>query len=538
MIRASTRTLAVRPFTLLVLFLLAGCVSAPPAPTKHADLLVRNGRIVDGTGNSWFEGDVAIAGGRIAAVGNLEAFTATRVIDAQRRIVAPGFIDVHAHIETSIFTTPSADNYVHDGVTTVITGNCGGSADSLREYFDKIAATGTSINVAALIGHNTVRRLTMGMINRAPTPEEQRRMEALVEQGMKDGAVGFSTGLIYLPGMFSGTDEVAGLAVAARRHGGVYASHIRNESDMVVAAINEAIDIGKRARIPVQISHFKVGGNANWGRSKETLAIVEGARRDGWDVTIDQYPYTASSSQLSVLLPDAMLDGGLAAARKRLADPAQRAAAVEAMVKRARQLGRPDFGYAVIARHAADPSLNGKSVAEVNRMRGRPATMEQEAQTIVDLILAGSAQMVFHGMDEADVRHIMRYPFSMIAADGGIQDGTGLPHPRSYGTNARVLGKYVREEGLVSLEEAVRRMTSLPAQRFQLKDRGMLREGFAADLVVFDPATVADRATYDKPHQFAVGIETVVVNGRLVVDGGRHTGTRSGTPLKGPGASR
>ena len=527
-----------RPFTLLVLILLAGCAAAPPAPTKHADLLIRNGRIVDGTGNSWFEGDVAIAGGRIAAVGRLEGFTATRVIDAQRRIVAPGFIDVHAHIETSIFTTPTADNYVHDGVTTVITGNCGGSADSLGEYFTRMAAAGTSINVAALIGHNTVRRRAMGLGNRAATPEERRRMEALVEQGMKDGAVGLSTGLIYLPGIYSTTDEVAALAVVARTHGGIYASHIRNESDKVVAAIDEAIDIGKRARIPVQISHFKVGGNANWGRSKETLAIVEGARRDGWDVTIDQYPYTASSSQLSVLLPDEMLDGGLAAARTRLADPAQRAAAVEAMVKRARQLGRPDFGYAVIARHAADPALNGKSVSEVNRMRGRPATMEQEAQTIVDLILAGSAQMVFHGMDEADVRHIMKYPFNMIVADGGIQDGTGMPHPRSYGTNARVLGKYVREEGLVTLEEAVRRMTSLPAQRFQLKDRGMLREGFAADLVVFDPATVADRATYDKPHQFPVGIETVVVNGRVVVDGGRHTGVRSGTPLKGPGASR
>jgi N-acyl-D-amino-acid deacylase len=355
---------------------------------------------------------------------------------------------------------------------------------------------------------------------------------------MRDGAVGLSTGLIYLPGMYSTSEEIAALARVARRRDGIYTSHIRNEGNQVVEAINEAIDIGKRARIPVQISHFKVGGNANWGRSAETLAIVERARREGWDVTIDQYPYTASSTQLSVLLPDEVLDGGIAAARKRLADPAQRKAAEEAMVRRARELKRPDFGYAVIAHYAADPSLDGRSISEVNRARGRAATMEEEVRTIVDLVLAGNAQMVFHTMHEDDVRHIMKYPFNMIAADGGVQDGKGVPHPRSYGTNSRVLGKYVREERLVSLEDAVRRMTSLPAQRFQLKDRGLVRVGYAADLVVFDDAAISDRATYANPHQFPVGIHAVVVNGQVVVEEGRHTGARSGMPLRGPGASR
>ncbi len=360
-------------------------------------------------------------------------------------------------------------------------------------------------------------------------------MESMEEQGMKEGAVGLSTGLIYLPGMYSTTEEVVGLAKAARKSNGVYASHIRNEGNKVADAINEAIDIGKLARIPVQISHFKVSGNANWGRSKETLALVEQARRDGHDVTIDQYPYTASSTNLGVLLPDWALEGGNPAMKQRINDPADRKKIVAEIIDSARRSKRPDFGYAVVAYHAANNGVNGKSIAQINVQRGRASTMENEVDTILELMLAGGAQMVFHGMSEDDVRLILQYPFSMIGADGGVQTGRGVPHPRSYGTNARVLGKYVREEKLISLEDAVRRMTSLAAQKFQLKDRGLLREGFAADIVIFDEKTVADRATFENPHQFSAGFQAVIVNGQVVVEDGKHTGVRPGSTLKGPG---
>ena len=514
--------------------LLAACTSLPADRGTTADILIRNGRIIDGTGNSWFVADIAVRDGRIAAIGKLDHVSATRTIDAGRRIVAPGFIDVHAHVEFGLFDNPTTDNYILDGVTTVITGNCGGSADSLKEFFARIDSTRTSINVASLVGHNTVRRQVLGLANRAATADEQIQMEARVDAAMKQGAVGLSTGLIYLPGLYSTTDEVIGLARAAAKHNGLYASHIRNEGNKVVEAINEALDIGRAAGMPVQISHFKVSAPANWGRSRETLALVERARAGGLDVTIDQYPYTASSTQLSVMLPDWAVEGGLDAIRKRLADPVQRKQIAGEILVNARSNKRPDFSYAVVARHGADATLDGKNLAVINRLKGRPPTMEAEIDTLLDLMLAGGAQMVFHGMSEDDVRFIMRYPFSMIGADGGVQNGKGMPHPRSYGTNARVLGKYVREEKLISLEEAIRRMSSLAAQKFQLKERGLLREGYAADIVIFDDGEVIDRATFDNPHQFSTGFRYVLVNGRIVVEDGRHNGTRSGMALKGP----
>ncbi|MBL8524526.1 MAG: amidohydrolase family protein, partial [Betaproteobacteria bacterium] len=401
--------------TIVLAAALAGCAtSSPERATSSADILIRNGRIVDGTGNNWFVADLAIREGKIAAIGKLDHVRAARVIDAQRNIVAPGFIDVHAHIELGLFETPTSDNYILDGVTTVITGNCGGSADSLKDFFNQIDSTKTSINIASLVGHNTVRRQVLGLANRAASADEQKRMESLVDQAMKEGAVGLSTGLIYLPGLYSNTDEVIGLARAAARHRGLYASHMRNEGSKVVEAINEALDIGRAGNMPVQISHFKVSAPANWGRSRETLALIEKARADGLDVTIDQYPYTASSTQLSVMLPDWAVEGGLPAIRKLLADPAQRKKIAAEILENARNNKRPDFSYAVVARHAADTSLNGKNLAVINREKGRPPTMENEIETLLDLQVAGGAQMVFHGMSEDDVRYIMRYPFNMI----------------------------------------------------------------------------------------------------------------------------
>ncbi len=511
------------------------CTNLPNAVHPAADLLITNGRIVDGTGNNWFYGDVAVRDGKIIAIGKLKNRRAVRTIDAQKMIVAPGFIDVHAHIEFGLFEKPTADNYILDGVTTVITGNCGGSADDLGEYLNRVDRTHTSINVASLVGHNTVRRQTMGLVNREASAIEQQKMEALVEAAMKQGAVGLSTGLIYLPGVYSTTAEVIGVAKAAAKFNGVYASHIRNEGGKVAEAVTEAINVGRAANMPVQVSHFKVSAPANWGRSKETLALIERAREEGVEVTIDQYPYTASSTNLGVMLPDWAMAGGNPEIKKRINEPATRAKIIAEMVKSAIDNKRDGLGYAVVARHEADVKLNGKSIAAINRERGRASTLELEVETVLELMQAGGAQMVYHGMSEDDVRFFMRYPFNMVGADGGVQDGRGMPHPRSYGTNARILARYVRDEKIVPLEEAIRRMTSLAAQKFQLKDRGVLRAGYAADVVIFDDKTVTDKATFENPHQFSEGFRYVLVNGRVVVDEGKHSGVKSGVALRGPG---
>ena len=498
------------------------------------DILIKNGRIIDGTGNSWYRADIAVKDGKIAAIGRLTSATATETVDAKGWIIAPGFIDVHAHIENSVFEKPTADNYIYDGVTTVITGNCGGSADDLKKFFFRLDSMHTSINVASLYGHNTIRRLAMGLENRPATTEELLKMQQLMEQAMKDGAVGLSTGLIYLPGMYANTEEVVTIAKTTSQFNGVYASHIRNEENNVTDAINEAIYIGKQAGLPVEISHFKVGGKGNWGRSKETVAIIEQARKDGYDVTIDQYPYTASSTNLGVRLPDWALSGGQDSLKARINNPEIHKKIVEEMLAQLKKYKFKNYSYAVVAQFSADSSYNGKSITEINIQKGRKSNAKKEAETILDMMLAGGAQMVYHSMNEEDVKYIMQYPFNMVGADAGISAGKGMPHPRTYGTNARVLGKYVREEKIISLEEAIRRMTSLPAQKFQLKDRGLLKEGWAADIVVFDENEVKDNATFANPHQFSSGFKYILVNGQFVLKNSKHTGVRSGTALFGP----
>jgi len=379
----------------------------------------------------------------------------------------------------------------------------------------------------------------MGLNNRIASPEEQKKMEELVAQAMKDGAVGLSTGLIYLPGMYSNTEEVIGLAKAAAAYNGVYASHIRDEENGVRDAINEAINIGKAANIPVQISHFKVSGPANWGRSKETLPMIDAARKEGYDVTIDQYPYSASSTGLGIRLPDWVQSGGSDSLKKRISDPVMHKQIVKEMLAMQDKFKYKNYSYAYVANHSADTSFNGKNISEINKLKGRKSKMKEEAETILDMMMAGGAQMVYHSMNEDDVRHFIKYPFNMIGADGGVVVfGKGMPHPRAYGTNARALAKYVRDEKLVSLEEMIRRMTSLAAQKFQLKDRGLLKEGMAADIVIFDLDEVTDKATFEQPHQFSAGFHYVLVNGQLVIEDSRQTGVRSGTTLKGPGFNK
>ena len=507
--------------------------------SQQYDVLILNGKIIDGTGNSWFYGDVAVKDGKIVYVGKTNNATATKVINAKGLIVAPGFIDVHAHIESGIFENPTAGNYIYDGVTTVITGNCGGSAEDLKNFFSRIDSMKTSINISSLIGHNTVRRLAMGLNNRLASAEEQKKMEELVTQAMKDGAVGLSTGLIYLPGMYSNTEEVIGLAKSAANYNGIYASHIRNEENGVKDAINEAINIGRSANIPVQISHFKVSGPANWGRSKETLPLIEAARKEGYDVTIDQYPYSASSTNLGIRLPDWALAGGNDSLKKRINDAGMHKQIIKEMLEMQKKYKYKSYSYAYVAFHSADSTLNGKNISEINKLKGRKSKMKQEAETILDMMLAGGAQMVYHSMNEDDVRHFIKYPFNMVGADAGVPvPGKGMPHPRAYGTNARVLAKYVRDEKLVSLEEMIRRMTSLAAQKFQLKDRGLIKEGMAADIVIFDLNEVTDKATFEQPHQYSAGFHYVLVNGQLTIDNRSHTGVKNGITLKGPGFNK
>jgi N-acyl-D-amino-acid deacylase len=497
------------------------------------DVLIRNARVVDGTGNPWFQADVGVRDGRITALGKLEGRTADRVIDAAGRVVAPGFIDVHTHIEGTVETIPRADNFLLDGVTSVITGNCGSSEVQVGPWFRKLEALRLGINVGTLIGHNSVRISVMGRANRLATADELKKMRASVEQAMRDGAVGFSTGLIYIPGAYSDTPEVVALAKAAGAFGGVYASHMRNEGAQVFEAIEEAVTVGKAAGIPVQLSHFKIDNKSLWGASAKSLALVEKYRSGGVDVVLDQYPYDRSSTDLGMLIPSWALADGLPAIRKRLADPATRDRIMTEMQKNVTALGHTDYSFAAIAAFNPDPSLDGKTITEVTALKKRPKTLQGDIATVLDLMDKGGAQMVYHSMGEEDVERIMRYPNTAFASDSGIREyRVGRPHPRGYGTNARVLALYVREKKVLTLEDAVRRMTSLPARTFNLEDRGLIRTGMAADLVVFDPAKVQDKATFADPHHYSEGFEIVMVNGRIAVDGGKLTNAGSGKVLR------
>jgi len=517
---------------LAAILLFAGVVPATAKNAEPFDLVIINARIIDGTGNPWFRGSVAIRDGRIIKVGFFDGSNAKQTIDAQNKIVAPGFIDVHAHTE-DIFSNPAAENFVRMGVTSLITGNCGGSVTDVAEFLARYKEKPLAVNLATLIAHGSVRARAMGLDNRAPTPEEQKKMDDIVEQGMKDGAVGLSTGLIYVPGTFARTEEVVSLAKVASRYGGTYASHIRNEGNGVVEAIKEAINIGEQANMPVEISHFKISSKALWGQAPMTLGLVKAARERGMTVTVDQYAYTASSTSLDVRLPNWAVAGGRAEGKKRLADPETRKKIVKEMKENLKKSKFKDYSNAYVASYRANPEFNGKNIAEITQMIRKSKKINEQIEQIFEMYDKGGAQMVYRVMSEEDVQTIMREPFTMIAADSGVREfGSGVPHPRGYGNNARVLGRYVRELKIITLEDAIRKMTSLPAQTFNLRDRGQIREGFAADIVIFDETTVIDKATFDKPHQYATGFSNVIVNGRIVFDGSKMTGQMPGQALR------
>jgi N-acyl-D-aspartate/D-glutamate deacylase len=474
-------------------------------------------------------GDLAIRGGRIVAVGTFAPAGTPRVIDARGLVIAPGFIDLHTHSDTALTVEATRGNrsYLHQGATTVVTGNCGFGPADVADYFRALEKGGIGSNVVHLVPHNTVRRTVMKNANRPPSPAELARMEALVDQGMKDGAWGLSTGLIYNPGTYARTDELIALARVAARHGGLYASHIRNESVLVLSALDEALKIGREARVPVHISHLKASGKKAWGMAGDIIATLRTARKNGQVVTADQYPYEASSTSLAAtVIPPRWREGDAADFQKRLADPD-----LGPRIRKAIEdnlASRDDGARVRVARYVKKPAWLGKDLAAIARQEKRP---------VLDIVLEiernGGAQIVNFAMREEDVRLIMKEPFVATASDGSSQvPGDTVPHPRSYGTFPRKIGRYALGDGVLSLEQAIRSSSGLPADILKLPGRGYLRAGACADVVVFDPKTFRDRATYAKPHQYATGVRYLFVNGQPAIDKGKPTGQLAGRVLR------
>jgi len=523
------------------------------------DVLIRGGEVVDGTGSAPRRADVGVNGDRVEVVDDLSGADAAEVIDATGKVVTPGFIDVHAHTDLA---ASMPDKYgdiktasLLQGVTTEVCGNCGftpfpleparreefkeflsglfaeqrGGFATFAEYRDAISEFDLAVNLAPLVGHGSIRAGVMGMEDRPPADDELARMESAADQAFAEGAFGLSSGLIYPPGVYGQTEEVIALAKVAGRHGRPYATHMRDEADRVVAAIEEALRIGREGGTGVEISHHKLAGRNNWGRSEETLALIEKARDSGVDVTIDVYPYTAGSTYLAATLPPWVNSGGAPAIVERLrdADTRQRIGKeVEAGSDEWQSLvDKVGWESVVIATAAAHPEFEGKSMVEVGEALGL-----SPFDAACDLLIADpKVLMIIHMMDEADVQRILSAPYAMIGSDG--VPTPGKPHPRIAGCFARVLGHYSRDLKLFPLAEAVRKMTSLPASRFGLKDRGAVAAGKIADLVVFDPATVIDRATYDDPLLAPAGVDAVLVNGKVAVRSGTDTRVRSGQVL-------
>jgi dihydroorotase/N-acyl-D-amino-acid deacylase len=513
---------------------LAAAVTAQP-PAAY-ELVVRGGMVFDGAGNPWALADVAVRQDTIVAVGPGLAGKGQREIDARGLVVSPGFIDTHTHARRGIFEVPTADNYVRQGVTTIFEGPDGGSPVPLRPFLDKIAALGISPNWGMFIGQGSIREAVIGRVDRKATPDEIATMKGLVRDGMLDGAFGLSTGLFYVPGIFTPTDEVIALAAVAGGMGGIHVSHMRNEASGIIDSVKETIAVGEQGRMPTQITHHKIIGTPNWGRSVDTLRLVAEARARGVDVTIDQYPYTASSTGINALLPSWALEGRQADIVARLRDAGQRAQIKTAITNSLQfDRGGGDPKNVQIAACSWDPSLAGKNLAEITRARGAEPTLDGAAETVMWMVEQGGASGIFHAIDEADLERILKDPVTMIASDGEVPVfGRASPHPRSYGTFARVLGRYARERRTIPLAEAVRKMTSFPAQRVGLLDRGVLRPGMKADIAVWDAAAIADRATFEQPHQYAAGVHTVIVNGQVVFEHGAMTPARPGKVLYGP----
>lgn len=527
-----------------------------------SSVLIKGATIVDGTGNPWYRGDILLDGGRIAAVGNVDTIRASRCVDASGLVASPGFIDVHTHSDGSLIIEGEGHSHIRQGVTTNVIGNCGmsfapvndqGAAylqssweetgfewdwRSLADYLSRLERQSVSINVAALIGHGSIRGCVMGFADRPPTAPELDEMKNMVAEGMRDGAVGLSSGLIYVPGSYAATDELVELAKVVAEHGGIYASHIRGENDTLLEAVAEAVDIGRQARLPVQIAHFKAMGRHMWGKSSDSLKLVDDARAEGIAVTCDQYPYNASATSLGAYMPSWLHVGGVDAMLARLRDPDARARlrhdivnGTEGWVSLLKGVG---WNNTMITRCVLNPSLEGTSVADIAAQRSK-----DEFETAFDILHegGGNVSVVYFTIGDEDIERILRHDAVMVGSDSSAIAAqgplaAGKPHPRAFGTFVRVLGHYVRENNVISLEHAVRKMTSLPAQAFGIYDRGLLRPGMKADVVLFDPSAVADKATYNDPWQYPVGVEYVFVNGQETIRRNEHLGIKAGATLR------
>ena len=517
------------------------------------DLLIRGGTVIDGTGAPAVRADVAVTNGRITDLGAFTGRRAMRMIDARGKVVAPGFIDIHSHSDESMFVNAALESALHQGVTLVVCGNCGGSAaplhglaaveadreyarlgiertwSSFYEYVAAVERNGAAINVCSYVGHGTLRMCVMGAEARPPTAHELAEMRRLLSRALDEGAVGLASGLIYPPSAYGAQDELVSLCEVVAGHGGLYASHIRDEGSRLLEAVEENLEIGRRSRVRVQLSHHKASGQKNWGKVRESVAKIEGARRAGVDVQADQYPYTASSTGLAVTIPNWVHEGGSAKLTERLRQPSVR----ERIRTEDTETGRA-WDRIVIARARHHPEYSGRSVADLAKAAGKDP-LEWTCDTLVEH--EGAVDIVHHSMSEDDVRFVMRQPWIAIGSDSRANApygplSFGKPHPRSYGTFPRVLGHYAREGGVLALEDAVRKMTSLTARHLRLRDRGEVRIGAWADLVVFDPERVNDVATYDDPHRYPEGIEYVLVNGAVAVEGGETMPDRAGRFLR------
>jgi N-acyl-D-amino-acid deacylase len=503
---------------IFLLFLALPAVAAEPK-APDTNIVFRNATIHDGSGNAPVKGDVHVKGDKIAAVGKVGKIAGATEIDASSLVICPGFIDLHTHCDSGLTgkTGRANKNYVTQGCTTVVTGNCGSGPVDVGKFFQTLDEQGVGTNVIHLAPHNSIRDRVMGNENRPPTAAELKKMQELVDQAMKDGAWGLATGLIYNPGTYAKTDEIAALAKVAGRHGGLYASHIRNESAGLLDAIEEAIAIGKEGGCRVHISHIKASGKAVWGKSADAVALIENHRKKGMEVTADQYPYVASSTSLrATLFPTKYREGKNEDFVARLDDP-KLGPKIKADVEKALE-GRDGGKRIQIARYSPKPKWQGKSITAIAEAEGK-----EPIDVVWEIERNGGAQVVNFGMSEDDVRLYMKRPWVATASDGGVQTpGDTVPHPRSYGTFPRKIGFYAIQEKILPVEAAIRSATGLPADILKLTDRGYLKAGYVADLVVFDPQDFRDTATFDKPHQYAAGVKWVLINGHAAVKDGKY----------------
>jgi len=528
----------IRQFALLVSILLPLLFPLKSIPIESYDILIKNAFILDGSGNPWFRGDIGIIGNRIARIGYIDSGQAKKIIDATNLIVTPGFIDVHTHCDREIAEVPTVDNYILQGVTTVIGGNCGGHSYPLAELFKNINEKGISVNFGCLVGHNAIRKEVMGFKMDPPSADELEKMKILIDQEMKAGGLGFSTGLSYLPGTYADTEELAALASVIVRYGGIYTSHIRDQGRKITEAIQEAIEVGENNNIPILISHIKLSEDAVWGKIEIITKQVEEARERGVEVFLDQYPYTATSSGFTSSLPSWSFEGGRENFLERLKnkDTYQkiRSYVIQRRLTTTKDVDKLKTIY--VSRFQQHPEYEGKNLQEILVSQGKDPTPENAADLIIEIERTGGAGGIFFQMDEKDVEDLMRLPYTMHASDGSVQVlGEGIPHPRNYGTFPRVIAHYVREKGVLSLEEAIRKMTSLPAQIFRIKERGMLRQGMFADITIFDFQCFEDKATFTDPHQYSQGLKYVIINGEVVVEDNIHKRKLPGMIIYGPG---